>query len=255
MSQEDIHNLEAQLGNYIDARRIVALRDDMEALWPEMPVIAELTAYSNGRLPGGALTAIPYGRLEHGAAAAWNDMREFIGRRHGVWIRPLGPNSSYRTYSAQQYFWNLYKSGRGNLAAYPGSSNHGWGKAVDVQTPTMVYYIRKYGARFGWRKVEAFNEWWHYNYVGGYKPKPRIKLPKVLSDNETKWAKLLIFHRHEREEEGRSGKGPKWRAHNHWAKHYDEVLRRQAAKLSGKREHRRKRRHVLIDVIAGKYNI
>lgn len=42
---------------------------------------------------------------------------------------------SWRPYSLQQYYWNCYQTkscNNGNLAAVPGSSNHGWGIASDL---------------------------------------------------------------------------------------------------------------------------
>lgn len=123
---------------------------------------------SNGQLPGSALSPIAGGQLANDAAAAWNAMNEESRRRYGVELRPTGSASSYRTYSQQQYFWNLYQAGRGNLAAYPGTSNHGWGKAVDLATPQMRSIIDEIGGKYGWKKVEAPSEWWHVNYVGGY---------------------------------------------------------------------------------------
>lgn len=123
---------------------------------------------SNGRLPAADLSPIAQGQLAHDAAAAWNAMNEEARRRYGVELLPTGPNSSYRTFAVQQYFWNLYQSGQGNLAAYPGTSNHGWGKAVDLKTPPMRAIVDEIGSRYGWKKVEAPSEWWHVNYVGGY---------------------------------------------------------------------------------------
>lgn len=40
-------------------------------------------------------------------------------RAHGVSFRV---NEGHRTMARQLYFWNLYRSGRGNLAAYPSSN-------------------------------------------------------------------------------------------------------------------------------------
>lgn len=40
-------------------------------------------------------------------------------------------NEGWRTHARQWELWNLYKSGRGNLAAYPGTSNHEGGNAAD----------------------------------------------------------------------------------------------------------------------------
>lgn len=129
----------------------------------------------NGRLPASELAPIPGGELRIDAARAWNDGPAKAG------LRPTGPRSSYRTYDEQVYFWNLYQSGQGALAAYPGTSNHGWGTAVDVAEPWMAEWLRDHGAEYGWAKIEAFSEWWHYNYVGGYDPKPVFKALRLGS--------------------------------------------------------------------------
>ena len=80
----------------------------------------------NGRLPKSDLAPIAGGELRKDAAAAFNAMN-VESRRLGLELRPTGSKSSYRTYAEQEYFWNLYQSGRGNLAAHPGTSNHGLG--------------------------------------------------------------------------------------------------------------------------------
>lgn len=151
----------------------------------------------NGRLPASSLSAIPGGRLRHDAAAAWNAMRDEIGRKENVWIRPTGPMSSYRTYDQQVYFWNLYINGTGNLAARPGTSNHGWGLAVDVATPEMMRLLNKYGAKYGWQKSwsDAPGEWWHAKWrVGIYNPGPTdpvIRKGTTLHSDVKKLQRLL----------------------------------------------------------------
>jgi len=174
---------------------------------------------NNGRFPASALSPIPGGRLEHRAAAAWNAMNKAAGGG----LRPTGPNSSYRTYAAQQYFWRLYVTGRGNLAARPGTSNHGKGNAVDLAAPWMASWIRAHGARYGWKKVEAPSEWWHYNYVGGFKgaaPKPKTYSYPGLSARGRKVAEMLLYHRREMARQRRTGKGRKFRTHLRWARFY-----------------------------------
>lgn len=114
----------------------------------------------NGKLLAIELAPIPGGELRNDAAAAWNAGPAKAG------LRPTGSRSSYRTYAEQVEFWNIYLAG-GNLAARPGTSNHGWGIAVDVAEEWMRSWIDDHGARFGWRKTEAFSEWWHVNFVGG----------------------------------------------------------------------------------------
>jgi D-alanyl-D-alanine carboxypeptidase len=123
---------------------------------------------SNGRLPASALAPIAGGQLEHKAAAAWNAMN-VEARRNGVELRPTGSRSSYRTYADQQFFWNEYQAGRGNLAARPGTSNHGLGLAVDVATQAMRSMIDRVGRKYGWAKdwSDAPSEWWHLRYRAG----------------------------------------------------------------------------------------
>lgn len=127
---------------------------------------------ANGRLPASALASIPGGRLEHNAAKAWNAMCAEARARHNVEIRPAGPRSSYRTFAEQQHFWNLYISGRGNLAARPGTSNHGLGLAVDLADGgrgAMRRVIDQIGSRYGWAKKwsDAAHEPWHLKFRAG----------------------------------------------------------------------------------------
>lgn len=183
-----------------DVKQLATLHEDHWATQlVDLANAGAIIAAANGRLPASSLSSIPGGRLEHNAARAWNAMREHIGRHHGIWIAPLGPNSSYRTYTAQLYFWNLYTSGRGNVAAHPGTSNHGWGNAVDVATTTMAYYILKYGPSFGWSHAEGarVGEWWHFTYVGGtFKPAKKFKPLRYRSEGRrVKWVQRRLRHK------------------------------------------------------------
>lgn len=139
-------------------------------------------SYPNGRIPHYALTAIPGGRLLSGTPArSWLAMHYYLKTKKGIDLRPTGPNSSYRTYDTQVQFWNEYQAGRGPIAARPGTSNHGWGKAVDTPTPAMHAAIRKWGADFGWGIAgnrlgsDAPSESWHSVYRGGDKLSPKAR--------------------------------------------------------------------------------
>jgi peptidoglycan hydrolase-like protein with peptidoglycan-binding domain len=121
----------------------------------------------NGRLTSGELAPITGGQLAKAAAGAWNAMN-VEARRLGTELRPTGRDSSYRTYDRQVYYWNLYRAGKGNLAARPGTSNHGLGHAVDLATPKMRTLVDRIGKRYGWSKTEAPSEWWHVCYTGPY---------------------------------------------------------------------------------------
>lgn len=142
----------------------------------------------NGKLAASELSPIPGGQLEHQAAAAWNASDGPADNG----LVPTGPRSSYRLYADQEYFWNHQPP----LAAYPGTSNHGWGKAVDLAAEWMRSWIDDHGARFGWKKIEAFSEWWHVNFVGGVGPfKPAFEaLKKGVRSKRVRWyVKRLRF--------------------------------------------------------------
>ena len=135
-------------------------------------------SYPNGRLPKSALSSIPGGRLAKGGAArSYLAMRYYIGRKHKIWLTPTGPNSSYRDYETQVRYWNEYQRTGYPIAARPGTSNHGWGKAVDLPTPPMQMKVRQYGQSFGWligALSDAPSEPWHMRWSGRYTPKARV---------------------------------------------------------------------------------
>lgn len=120
----------------------------------------------NGRVPSSDLASIPGGELRKDAAAAWNAP----GGPASAGLRPGGSMSSYRTYDEQVYLYDLYLHHGGNLAAVPGTSNHGWGIAIDCPNGWEQSWLREHGAKFGWEKTEAFSEPWHWNFVGGVGP-------------------------------------------------------------------------------------
>lgn len=129
-----------------------------------MPVPDELRAYGNGRVPAAALMPIEQSghRLYAPAAEAWDDLVA-TAASDGIEIRIT---DSYRSYDNQVDLARrkgLYSEG--GLAAKPGTSNHGWGLAVDadVTDPTVLAWIRENGPRFGW--VEAVpREPWHWEF-------------------------------------------------------------------------------------------
>ena len=95
---------------------------------------------------------------------------------------------------------NLYVAGRGNLAARPGTSNHGWGTTVDVPQPAMRAAIDKHGASYGWSKrwSDAPSEWWHIRYDPardqhkGDPLEPKKPDYSFLSDDEQKARRRLM---------------------------------------------------------------
>ncbi len=90
--------------------------------------------------------------------------------------------SGFRTVARQEYFWNCYQTkqcNNGNLAARPGTSNHGRGIALDVNTNcgtqtgakpncggSKVYqWLLKNGHNYGFKRTVQ-SEPWHWEYVG-----------------------------------------------------------------------------------------
>jgi hypothetical protein len=126
-------------------------------------------AYANGRLPDSILAPIAGGRLRKDAALRWNAMNYASRARYGVTLLPLGGMSTYRTYAQQVYLWNTVAHAHDtNWVAYPGTSNHGWGLAVDLASHGMRLIVDAIGAKFGYQKKwsDAPVEWWHIRWAG-----------------------------------------------------------------------------------------
>jgi LAS superfamily LD-carboxypeptidase LdcB len=80
----------------------------------------------------------------------------------------LGVTSSYRSYKEQVALAaekGLYS--QGGWAAAPGTSNHGWGVAVDLEVDAAgLAWLRENGARYGF--VEPVpREPWHWEFRPG----------------------------------------------------------------------------------------
>ena len=123
----------------------------------------ELRAYGNGRIPASALEKIGQGghRLAAKAAAAWQRL-EAAAAADGVTLKVT---DSYRDYATQVDLVRrkgLYS--QGGLAAQPGTTSHGWGRAVDFDLdPRAQSWMRTNGARFGFVEDTPREPWpWAY---------------------------------------------------------------------------------------------
>ncbi len=129
---------------------------------------------SNGNLDPGSLCPLwqaPGHRLRADAAKAFNAMSQYRASTSGA---PLCVTDSYRSYGEQA---SLYRRKPG-LAAVPGTSNHGWGVAVDfcggVQDSSSAAFrwMNANAPRFGWnhpdwaRPSGSKPEAWHWEYTG-----------------------------------------------------------------------------------------
>lgn len=144
--------------------------------------IGGLGVERNGVFTDANTDPIPGGRLWPDAALTWNAMRaDYVaaGGRPEEFV-PAGPNSSARGLPAQRHFY----ANQPPPAAVPGTSNHGWGLAVDVLTRAAAAWIMRNGRRYGWSWDEGqrVGEWWHFRYVGA----PAAKLSSLRAA-EGRW--------------------------------------------------------------------
>jgi hypothetical protein len=95
----------------------------------------------------------------------------------------------YRDYAGQVY-WRTWwcNVGKCGNAAVPGTSNHGWGKAIDIHDlsgglPTggaAFKWLKANAGRFGYINPILTNEAWHWEWVGdggsmgGYQVRPGL---------------------------------------------------------------------------------
>jgi LAS superfamily LD-carboxypeptidase LdcB len=111
--------------------------------------------------------------LQPAAAAAFNRMSQAFSAAFG---EPLCVTSSYRSYAKQVY---LYATMPAGYAAVPGTSNHGWGLAVDLCGGIQVDYspqhewLLNHAAEFSWFHPSwampggpGPHEPWHWEFAG-----------------------------------------------------------------------------------------
>lgn len=167
----------------------------------------------NGRLPASQLATIPgtTQRVRADLAAQTAALRQAFAHRFG---KPLTITDSYRPYEVQERifrqryttaghqgvndvrWWNgawWYRRPGTAAAAVPGTSNHGWGTALDfgsrvnVGGSTEQKWMAVNAPRFGWRwpawaRSSPTYEPWHYDATGvvpvaNYRHFPGVSIP------------------------------------------------------------------------------
>lgn len=134
------------------------------------------SGYPNGKIPLDKMTQIrpdlaSGGYAQPDAANAFNRMAKDFQAATGV---PLKFVEAYRSYDMQVVLRNAYLAGKGNVAAIPGTSNHGWGLAFDFAYPMTSWntqgqaWFRANEARYGFSSAQGVgdDEPWHKVYVG-----------------------------------------------------------------------------------------
>lgn len=132
--------------------------------------------YSNGQIPLSELTQVGGYYFRNDAAQAMVALRAAYASALG---RTLIINDGYRDLAGQQQAWNDYQNG-GNLAAPPGTSNHGWAIAVDFggevyssSSSTGHQWLQAHAETYGWWWAGQYFsqvENWHWEYNGTYNP-------------------------------------------------------------------------------------
>lgn len=115
----------------------------------------------NGQIPADALCALSW---DH-ASLLRCDAAAGLEAAAAAGMPLTGMTDAYRSYADQV----AVKASRGSFAAKPGTSNHGYGVAIDIPEPARSWLHRN-GAAYGWvnpawAKSEKY-EPWHFEFVG-----------------------------------------------------------------------------------------
>lgn len=121
------------------------------------------TGYSRGNPTRICVVTVEGKLIEVNTARAYEAMRN-AARAAGI---SISLTSGFRTMDQQRYLYNLYLSGRGNLAARPGYSNHQSGLALDLgRGPGGQTWLDRNASRYGFRRTVP-SEPWHWERPAG----------------------------------------------------------------------------------------
>lgn len=136
--------------------------------------------YANGTIPLSALVQLHWtvnAFLRPDAAAAFTALNVEFLNAFGM---NIGVTDAYRTYAAQVEL----RRTKGNLAAVPGTSNHGWALAVDLSSEIQFFGTKQHdwmdanASRHGWilpawaRRTGQKPEPWHWEFQGAVSTTP-----------------------------------------------------------------------------------
>lgn len=148
-------------------------RDQQRGSLQKCAVTSAPKSHANGKIPDRELCALPNGYLKlHPAAAnAFWELDEAFKADFG---HRLCVSDGYRSYEAQVDA----KRRKPNITAKPGTSNHGWGVAIDAcegadEFGTPEYkWLKANAEKFGWKHPDWAEpdgnrpEPWHWEFEG-----------------------------------------------------------------------------------------
>ena len=129
--------------------------------------------FENGRIPAGQLVPLSASgqQLRADAAASFEELSRAYADYFGT---PLAVTDSYRSYEAQV----SVRAAKPLLAAVPGTSNHGWGVALDLGGGVQRFgssqhrWMELNAAAYGWflpdwaQQDGSKPEPWHWEFLG-----------------------------------------------------------------------------------------
>ncbi|MBL0886122.1 M15 family metallopeptidase [Myceligenerans indicum] len=152
--------------------------------------------FANGRIPVDVLcplTFAPGHRLRCDAAERLTALNAEYEKRFG---RSIPMTDSYRTLESQVRL----RASKPTLAAIPGTSNHGWGIAVDLGVPISsgrsaeYAWLRVHGPDYGWdnpawaRLNGSKPEPWHFEFfAAGAIPNRAVGISDVSSEDDPRY--------------------------------------------------------------------
>lgn len=150
-----------------------------------------VAGHTNGSLPANLLVEVTPQCQVYAPVAPY--LRAMLDAAHRDGVR-LQPVECYRPYELQ-FFWRWYWCTKGacQMAAVPGTSIHGWGKAADFrdQNGSLTFsspgfgWLQANAWRYGWNhpgwaaQGQPAAEAWHWEWVGdGGTKYPGVTVPR-----------------------------------------------------------------------------
>lgn len=131
-----------------------------------------MPTYLNGALPNDQLVPIPWAPRHRVRFYALASLVRLNAAFRAAFGHDLVINEAYRPIDRQWAYYRDPPSGAGT-AAYPGTSNHGWGLAIDFKLKPAEYaWMLAHAPRFGWvnplwaRDGKGVEEPWHWEHAG-----------------------------------------------------------------------------------------
>lgn len=160
------------------------------------------SGYPNGRIPTNKMVLFrSTGKYMQPDAANWLGRLLDAASAAGHTFTILPSEDLYRDYARQVYFWNNQRE-LGIVAAPPGTSNHGWALAADVdgtENAAAWAWLLNNSLKYNYKLKTVPTEKWHWVYIGptttpassGATPIP-VETPSQ-EDDEDEMTEILYY--------------------------------------------------------------